>query len=130
MNITRLLVSALAVASVTCQFSYAQNKPVPLATLYKRFAADGNTSLSMPQLNQAVLVSGVVVGATTAVATSNAIVRAGATADGEELARLIPARGRAGEALGTLKGGEAFVAECTLAFSSGSYMALQNCTQR
>jgi hypothetical protein len=112
--------------------SAPKKKEVSLGQLYTQFADSGYSSDSMPELNHAVAITGVVLGHSSSAIGGYSILSAGDERDpDEELARL--GAGNAGEdkKMNALAEGTRFSAVCVLDFTSGSsggYMSFSDCT--
>ena len=114
-----------------CEIS-AEKKAVSLAQLYARFVDGGYSSDSMPELNHAVAITGVVLGHTRSAIGGHSILSAGdEQAPDEELARLGASNASEDKRMNALAEGTRFSAVCVLDFSAGSsggYMSFSDCT--
>lgn len=131
--------NAVLCLSLASMFNICDAKPKPvskkgeigLAELYAKFADSGYSSLSMPELNQSVAITGVVLGHTRSVVGGYSILSAGdESSPDEELARLGTRNSNEDKKMDALAVGARFSAVCVLGVTSGSsggYMSLSNC---
>lgn len=122
----------IVAASVILAASMATAEPTPkfvdLSKLYGRFEKAGYSSLELMEPTKQVLISGVVLNVSQSF-SGNSILKAGAQANSQELARLTAADDVQENKLKTLQAGAKFKAACDLAFSSGAqYMSFEGCT--
>ncbi len=118
-------------ASVMLAASMAMAEPVPktadLSKLYGRFEKAGYSSLELMETIKRVLISGVALDVSQSF-SGNSILKVGAHAKSQELARLTAADDTQENQLNALQAGAKFKAACDLAFSSGAqYMSSQGC---
>lgn len=102
----------------------AADKPViSLSKLYQSYEEAGHSALSMPEYDQAVRFTAVVLEQSTSMADTS--LTSATDADGEvEYARLTSEDGK----LAALPPGTAFTATCTVGFTSGTeYLNLTDC---
>jgi hypothetical protein len=120
-----------AATSVMLAASMAMAEPAPkavdLSKLYGRFEKYGYSSLELMETTKQVLISGVALDVSQSF-SNNSILKVGAHANSQELARLTAADDVQENKLKTLQAGAKFRAVCDLAFSSGApYMSFQGC---
>lgn len=109
----------------------SRKKEASLAQLYAKFAGGGYSSLSMPELNQRVAITGIVLGHTSSIVGRHSILSAGdEQASDEELARLGARDANEDKKMDALAEGARFSAVCVLDVTSGSaggYMSFSDC---
>lgn len=109
----------------------SRQKEVSLAQLYEKFTEGGYSSDSMPELNQRIAISGVVLGHTSSIVGRHSILSAGdEQAPDDELARLGARDAREDKKMNALAEGTRFSAVCVLDMTSGSaggYMSFSDC---
>jgi hypothetical protein len=118
-------IAAAASLIVAASFTMAEpaQKSVDLGKLYTLFERSGYSSLELMETTKHVLISGVALDVSQSL-NGNPILRAGASANSKELARLTAADDAQENKLQALETGMKFKAVCDLAFSSGSqYMS-------
>jgi hypothetical protein len=118
-------------ASVMLAVSMAMAEPAPravdLSKLYGSFEKSGYSSLELMETTRQVLISGVALDVGQSF-SGNSILKVGAHANSQELARLTAADDDQENKLKALQAGAKFKAVCDLAFSSGApYMSFQGC---
>lgn len=100
-------------------------KAVDLSKLYGRFEKSGYSSLELIETSKRVLISGVVLDVSQSFG-GNSILKVGAHANSQGLARLTAVDDAQENKLKTLQAGAKFRAVCDLAFSSGGpYMSFE-----
>lgn len=120
---TALLFSATASVATGA----AKPKAMDLSALYKSYTDNGSSTLHMPEYDQEILVSGVVLGQSEGI-TGSALMSAGSAQSEDELARITPADEKEGAKMKALPEGSAFKAICVVGFASGSaYIPLTDC---
>jgi hypothetical protein len=109
--------------------SSSKQKSVTLGQMYAKYADSNYSSDSMPEFNQTVAITGVVLGHSKSLVGSRSILSAGDDAEsGEELARLGARGSRENRKMDALEVGSQFTAVCVLDMTSGaSYMSFSNC---
>jgi hypothetical protein len=122
---------AVAASSVILAASMATAESAPkavdLSKLYGRFKKAGHSSLELMETTKRVLISGVALDVSQSF-SGNSILKVGAHANSQELARLTAADDAQENKLKVLQAGAKFKAVCDLAFSSGAqYMSFQGC---
>ncbi|CAB3723965.1 hypothetical protein LMG24076_04900 [Trinickia soli] len=109
----------------------SKQKETSLGQLYAKFADSDYSSLSMPELNQRVAITGVVLGHTSSIVGGHSILSAGdEQAPDEELARLGTRDPSEDKKMNALAEGARFSAVCVLDMTSGSgggYMSFSDC---
>lgn len=109
----------------------SRQKETSLGQLYAKFADSDYSSLSMPELNQRVAITGVVLGHTSSIVGGHSILSAGdEQAPDEELARLGTRDPSEDKKMNALAEGARFSAVCVLDMTSGSgggYMSFSDC---
>ncbi|MBX9401836.1 hypothetical protein K4L06_11000 [Lysobacter sp. BMK333-48F3] len=101
--------------------------PLALSKLYASYESADYSALSMPEYDQAVRISAVVLEQNTSLADT-ALTSATDAGSDVEYARLSSDDPEQSRKLSALEPGTAFVATCTVGFTSGSdYMSLTGC---
>ncbi|WP_266158698.1 hypothetical protein [Dyella silvatica] len=114
-------------ASASVAAGIAKPKAMDLSTLYKSFTDKGSSTSDMPEYEQEILVSGVVLNQSESL-TGDALMSAGSAQSDDELARITPADEKEGAKMKALAVGSAFQAVCVVGFASGSaYIPLTDC---
>jgi hypothetical protein len=121
----------IAAASVILATSMTMAEPAPkaidLSKLYGRFEKSGYSSLDLMETTKRVLISGVALDVSQSF-SGNSILKVGAHANSQELARLTAADDTQEHKLKALQAGAKFKAICDLAFSSeAQYLSFQGC---
>lgn len=129
MRILEIISFVLMTGLSSTALSQSTNAPINtnLTKLYQRFEKSNFSTMSMPELNKQVLVSGVVV--ENSKGFSGTILHAAAPSNpGKIVARLTASDDSEEAIMEALSIHSNFKAVCTLAFSSGTdYLALQDC---
>lgn len=118
-------------ASIMLAASMATAEPTPkavdLSKLYERFEKSGYSSLELMDTTKRVLISGIALDVSESF-SGNSVLKVGAHANSQELARLTAADDTQESKLKALRAGAKFKAVCDLAFSSGAqYMSFEGC---
>lgn len=118
-------------ASIMLAASMAMAEPAPksidLKNLYERFEKAGYSSLELMETTKQVLISGTALDVSQSF-SGDSILKIGAHANSQEVARLTAADDAQEDKLKALQAGAKFKAVCDLAFSSGAkYMSFQGC---
>jgi hypothetical protein len=124
-----ILVSSIALAASIAMAESAP-KAVDLSKIYGLFEKCGYSSLELMETTKRVLISGVALDVSQSL-SGNLILKVGAHANSQELARLTAADDTQKSKLKALQAGAKFKAICDLAFSSGAqYMSFQECVSK
>jgi len=127
MQIKKIIVTAMVILAAAAATSEPAPKAVDLSKLYDRFKKAGYSSLDFMETTKRVLISGVALDVSQSF-SGDSIVKVGAHANSQELARLTAADDAQDNKLKTMQAGAKFEAVCDLAFSSGAqYMSFQGC---
>ncbi|WP_031372634.1 hypothetical protein [Lysobacter antibioticus] len=113
----------LCLATLSSAALAADKPAISLSKLYQSYEEAGHSALSMPEYDQAVRFTAVVLEQSTSMADTS--LTSATDADGEvEYARLTGEDGK----LAALPPGTAFTATCTVGFTSGTeYLNLTDC---
>lgn len=113
----------LCLATLSSAALAADKPAISLSKLYQSYEEAGHSALSMPEYDQAVRFTAVVLEQSTSMADT--ALTSATDADGEvEYARLTSEGGK----LAALPPGTAFTATCTVGFTSGTeYLSLTDC---
>ncbi|WP_223621856.1 hypothetical protein [Lysobacter sp. ESA13C] len=113
----------LCLATLSSAALAADKPAISLSKLYQSYEEAGHSALSMPEYDQAVRFTAVVLEQSTSMADT--ALTSATDADGEvEYARLTSEDGK----LAALPPGTAFTATCTVGFTSGTeYLSLTDC---
>lgn len=113
----------LCLATLSSAALAADKPAISLSKLYQSYEEAGHSALSMPEYDQAVRFTAVVLEQSTSMADTS--LTSATDADGEvEYARLTGEDGK----LAALPPGTAFTATCTVGFTSGTeYLSLTDC---
>ncbi|MGN7919136.1 hypothetical protein [Lysobacter sp. 22409] len=113
----------LCLATLSSAALAADKPAISLSKLYQSYEEAGHSALSMPEYDQAVRFTAVVLEQSTSMADTS--LTSATDADGEvEYARLTSEDGK----LAALPPGTAFTATCTVGFTSGTeYLNLTDC---
>lgn len=113
----------LCLATLSSAALAADKPAISLSKLYQSYEEAGHSALSMPEYDQAVRFTAVVLEQSTSMADTS--LTSATDADGEvEYARLSSEDGK----LAALPPGTAFTATCTVGFTSGTeYLNLTDC---
>lgn len=127
MHFEKVVVAASAILAASIAMAESAPKAVDLGTLYKQFQKDGYSSLELMETTKHVLISGTTLDVSQSL-NGNSILKVGANASSQVLARLSAADNIQENKLRSLQAGAKFKAVCDLAFSSGAqYMSFQGC---
>jgi hypothetical protein len=123
----KIIVAASVILSASMATAESAPKAVDLSKLYGRFEKAGYSSLELMETTKRVLISGVALDVSQSF-SGNSILKVGAHANSQELARLTATDDAQENKLKALQAGAKFKAVCDLAFSSGAqYMSFQGC---
>jgi len=126
-QLKKIIVTASVILAATMAMAESAPKAVDLSELYGRFEKSGYSSLELMDTTKRVLISGVALDVSQSF-SGNSILKVGAYANSQELARLTAADNAQKNKLKALQAGTKFKAVCDLAFSSGAqYMSFQRC---
>jgi len=128
-NLKKIIVTASIIlgASMAMAEAEAAPKAIELSKLYERFERAGYSSLELLDSTKHVTISGIALDVSQSF-SGNSILKVGAHASSQELARLTAANDIQENKLKALQAGAKFKAVCDLAFSSGAqYMSFQGC---
>lgn len=118
-----LCLLSLALAAAAAEAA----EPIALSKLYASYESADYSALSMPEYDQQVRISAVVLEQSTSLADT-AMTSATDAGSDVEYARLTSDDPEQSRKLSALEPGTAFVATCTVGFTSGShYMSLSGC---
>lgn len=127
MQFKRIIVTASVIVAASTAIAEPAPKAVDLSKLYGLFEKSGYSSLELMETTKRVLISGVALDVGQSL-SGNLILKVGAHANSQELARLTAADDTQENKLKALQAGAKFKAVCDLAFSSGAqYMSFQEC---
>ena len=127
MRFKKITVAASIMLAAFTATAEPKPKAVDLSNLYGRYEKAGHSSLELMETTKQVLISGVVLDVGQSF-NGNLILKVGAHAHSQELARLTAADDAQENKLRDLQAGTKFRAICDLAFSSGApYMSFQGC---
>lgn len=123
----KIIVTASIILASSMAIAESAPKSIDLSEFYERFEKDGYSSLELMQTTKRVLISGITLGIGQSF-NGNSILKVGAHANSQELARLTAIDSAQENKLKTLQAGARFKAVCDLAFSSGAqYLSFQGC---
>ena len=127
MRFKKIAVAASVIVAASRATAESAPKAVDLSKIYGRFEKAGHSSLELMDTTKRVLISGVALDVSQSFG-GNSILKVGAHANSQELARLTAADDAQENRLKVLQAGTKFKAVCDLAFSSGAqYMSFQGC---
>lgn len=127
MQFKKIIVAATLMLAASMAMAESAPKAVDLNKLYGHFEKSGYSSLELMETTKRVLISGVALDVTQSF-SGNSILKVGAHANSQELARLTAADETQENKLKALQAGAKFKAVCDLAFSSGAqYMSFEGC---
>jgi hypothetical protein len=127
MQFKKIIVAANVILATSMAMAEPTPKAVDLSKLYGRFAKAGYSSMELMETTKRVLISGVALDVSESL-RGDSILKVGAHAGSQELARLTAADDAQENKLKALKAGAKFKAVCDLAFSSGAqYMSFEGC---
>lgn len=127
MQFKKIIVAASVTLAASMAMAESAPKAVDLSKLYGRFEKSGYSSLELTETTKRVKISGVALDVSQSF-SGNSILKVGARANSQELARLTAADDAQENKLKALQVGAKFKAVCDLAFSSGAqYMSFQGC---
>jgi len=127
MKLKKIIVATSVILAASMSMAEAAPKAVDLSELYERFEKSGYSSLELLDSTKRVIISGVALDVSQSF-SGNSILKVGAHASSQELARLTAADDIQENKLKSLQAGAKFKAVCDLAFSSGAqYMSFQGC---
>jgi hypothetical protein len=127
MQFNKIVVATSVLFAATMATAEPAPKAVDLSKLYGRFEKAGHSSLDLMESTKQVLISGVALDVAQSFG-GNSILKVGAHANSQELARLTAADDAQENKLKVLQAGAKIKAVCDFAFSSGTqYMPFQGC---
>lgn len=128
MHLKKITMAISVLLTASTAMAEPKTKAVDLSNLYERYEKAGHSSLELIETTKQVLISGIVLDVGQSF-SGNLILKVGAHANSQELARLAAANDVQENKLRALQAGARFRAICDLAFSSGTlYMSFQECS--
>ncbi len=127
MQVKKIIVMTSVAVAASIAMAEQAPRALDLSNLYSLFEKAGYSSLELMDTTQRVLISGVALDVSESF-DGNSILKVGAHANSQELARLTAADDAQENKLKGMRPGVKFKAVCDLSFSSGArYMSFQSC---
>ena len=127
MNVKQCILATSIITLTHIAFAEPAPKSIDLNKLYRKFEKSGYSTLELMDTTKQVLISGTVLDVSQSFSGSS-ILKIGAHANSQELARLTAGDDAQENKLKLLKIGSNFKAICDLGFSSGTqYIPFQDC---